>query len=510
MNKLVNQNLTLMKKIIYTLILISLTLLLKAQVVPSTGLVLGNYPSGGSIGIAANTVDKSAKININQTTPGQTLSIPNPTNLTAEKNIRIRNIGLVAFTITAYGSVLPGTFIQVDWTGSSYSYSSSSSADLTAYVQKRTGNVKFDFTGGSNSLELSSDNGGYAESWYSIAPGSNAFAYGSTSAVILDGTTCTIGITDKLTVLADEGISLSTNPAGYAAKIKSDSLTSFRDFQHPDTSGMYLLRSNIDTISNKIISGATNTFSNISQSSVINLVSNLSAKQNLLNGTGFVKSTAGIISYDNSNYLTVTGSAAGLTSFPILNQNTTGNSSNITATTNNTLISLPSLILPGSQLSGNIAGNSANVTATTNNTLISLPSLILPGSQLSGNIAGNSATASAFETPRTINGITFTGTSNISIPSFGIASPIIATDLSFTATSNNAYHLPTVLSSNKTITIPTGNEGEFLEFYNNETGFVWNISGLVYFSDNTTLLTSLLANTNYMIRKVNGRWRILN
>lgn len=73
--------------------------------------------------------------------------------------------------------------------------------------------------------------------------------------------------------------------------------------------------------------------------------------------------------------------------FPTLNQNTTGTAANITATSNSTLTSLPSLILPGSQVSGNISGNAANITATSNSTLTSLPSLVLPTTQLSGDIS---------------------------------------------------------------------------------------------------------------------------
>jgi hypothetical protein len=49
---------------------------------------------------------------------------------------------------------------------------------------------------------------------------------------------------------------------------------------------------------------------------------------------------------------------------PILNQNTTGTASNITASTNSSLITLSSLSLPGAQVFGNIAGNAANVTGT--------------------------------------------------------------------------------------------------------------------------------------------------
>jgi len=49
---------------------------------------------------------------------------------------------------------------------------------------------------------------------------------------------------------------------------------------------------------------------------------------------------------------------------PTLNQNTTGTAANITATSNSTLTTLSSLILPGSQVIGNIGGSAANVTGT--------------------------------------------------------------------------------------------------------------------------------------------------
>lgn len=53
-----------------------------------------------------------------------------------------------------------------------------------------------------------------------------------------------------------------------------------------------------------------------------------------------------------TNYLAPNGSAAALTGFPTLNQNTTGTASNITATSNSTLTTLSNLSLPYSQLSG--------------------------------------------------------------------------------------------------------------------------------------------------------------
>jgi len=56
----------------------------------------------------------------------------------------------------------------------------------------------------------------------------------------------------------------------------------------------------------------------------------------------------------------------------------TGNASTasqVTATSNSTLVTLSALSLPGSQVTGNISGNAANVTATSNSTLTTLSGL---------------------------------------------------------------------------------------------------------------------------------------
>jgi hypothetical protein len=68
-----------------------------------------------------------------------------------------------------------------------------------------------------------------------------------------------------------------------------------------------------------------------------------------------------------TDYLTPTGSASGLTNFPTLNQNTTGNAAtatsagNITATSNSTLTSLPNLTSVGTITSGTWSGTTIAV-----------------------------------------------------------------------------------------------------------------------------------------------------
>jgi hypothetical protein len=72
-----------------------------------------------------------------------------------------------------------------------------------------------------------------------------------------------------------------------------------------------------------------------------------------------------------TDYITPTGSASGLTNFPILNQNTTGNAATATsATTANTAIT------------------AGNITATSNSTLTSLPNLTSVGIISSGTWSG--------------------------------------------------------------------------------------------------------------------------
>ena len=87
-----------------------------------------------------------------------------------------------------------------------------------------------------------------------------------------------------------------------------------------------------------------------------------------------------------------------------------------------------------------------------------------------------------------------------------------ATDADFTIAANSIKYLPSAtLTANRTLTMPTGSNGDLVEIYNNEAGFVWNLAGgSIYLSNGTTVVTSLLANTNYNIRKVSGKWRILN
>jgi hypothetical protein len=87
-----------------------------------------------------------------------------------------------------------------------------------------------------------------------------------------------------------------------------------------------------------------------------------------------------------------------------------------------------------------------------------------------------------------------------------------ATDANFTATVNSIRHLPDgVLTANRTITIPTGADGDVIKLYNNEDTYVWSLTGAtVYLADRTTVVTQLLYNVPTIMQKINGLWIIEN
>lgn len=87
----------------------------------------------------------------------------------------------------------------------------------------------------------------------------------------------------------------------------------------------------------------------------------------------------------------------------------------------------------------------------------------------------------------------------------------IGTDANITAVAGTAYNLPAAtLTTNKTIDMTNVNtDGDYVEFFNNETGFIWSFIGqTVYDSDGSTVVTELLANGNSVVRRVNGKLMI--
>jgi hypothetical protein len=82
---------------------------------------IANLPTGGVIGAATTTVDVASSFNISQTTAGQVLTLPNPTNIDSGRVVFITNSGTAGFTI-AGNLVNSGNTVTGLWTGSTWSF----------------------------------------------------------------------------------------------------------------------------------------------------------------------------------------------------------------------------------------------------------------------------------------------------------------------------------------------------------------------------------------------------
>jgi hypothetical protein len=151
-----------------------------------------------------------------------------------------------------------------------------------------------------------------------------------------------------------------------------------------------------------------------------------------------------------TDYLAPTGSAASLTNFPTLNQNTTGNAAtattagNITATTNTTLISLSNLATVGTITSGvwsgtavaiakggtglTSAGNNGQVLTSTGSgtlTWTTIDASTLSGTTLNSTITGSSLTSVGTIASLTTGAITNSGKVIVGASSAASASAVL-------------------------------------------------------------------------------------
>lgn len=81
--------------------------------------VLGDFPTGGAIGAAA-VVDGASSASVAQTTAGQTLTIPSPTNTTVGRLFYVLNVGTASFFMLGR-TVGAGEHLAVAWNGTAWS-----------------------------------------------------------------------------------------------------------------------------------------------------------------------------------------------------------------------------------------------------------------------------------------------------------------------------------------------------------------------------------------------------
>jgi hypothetical protein len=87
---------------------------------PGNFVEVADLAGGGPIGGAADTVDVAGQALVNQTTAGQTLTLPDPTDVTAGRRFTVSNVGTVTFTILGV-ALLAGRSRDFVWTGEAWS-----------------------------------------------------------------------------------------------------------------------------------------------------------------------------------------------------------------------------------------------------------------------------------------------------------------------------------------------------------------------------------------------------
>lgn len=89
----------------------------------ATGLPVADKPSGGAVSPA--DFSNASTWNFQQTTAGQTISVPDMSPATSAKNIVVRHIGSASFSLSATGvsslTINPGEMYLMQWNGASYS-----------------------------------------------------------------------------------------------------------------------------------------------------------------------------------------------------------------------------------------------------------------------------------------------------------------------------------------------------------------------------------------------------
>lgn len=83
-------------------------------------LPVANLSGGGAIGTAAATVDLYSSFDVNQTTAGQTISLPTPALATTGLEVSVSNVGSQSFTMLS-ATVAAGASLRAKWTGAAWS-----------------------------------------------------------------------------------------------------------------------------------------------------------------------------------------------------------------------------------------------------------------------------------------------------------------------------------------------------------------------------------------------------
>jgi parallel beta-helix repeat protein len=193
-------------------------------------LPVSNDTDGGALGgglTAALSVDIYTSFTVNQTTTGQTITIPSPTNTAAGRVIYIANIGSASFGLL--GSALNnGSTATLLWNGTAWTFAG---ADGTSINNQKTAAQNGDFwiQSGGSSTGIGRADGGFQSTSFDTAS-ATALNFGTTNAtniaighnagtLAIDGTNFDLSTAGVITLAGGQTKDITTANASTAAGI---------------------------------------------------------------------------------------------------------------------------------------------------------------------------------------------------------------------------------------------------------------------------------------------------
>jgi hypothetical protein len=287
---------------------------------------IANLPTGGNIGTAAATVDILSSFNVNQTTVGQTITLPNPTStLNLGRMALINNIGTTSFNLLG-APLNPGQSRQAIWNGSAWSVVGNGvnptpiSALVAATATNTINNANFaqnwqwNTLGANNALTLSSSDTAQTGSLLNVTSGStSAFTNGGArfafsgnytgsglnveSSATTAGTTLRVNGSNQTGIGANFGFNSLTSGNGMYVGSSSAALNTNNGILHVQNSGASTngLVFKVDANSSNLSTLAVGANGNVG----ININPTAQAKLDVVQQTG--NATARFTNYGNPN-----------------------------------------------------------------------------------------------------------------------------------------------------------------------------------------------------------------
>ena len=529
--------------------------------------VITDKPFGGVIGSSVATVDIYTSINLNQNTPGQTLSLPTPTNPAAGRILQVNNIGTTSVTIGSV-TINANKTASFVWNGAVW-------AETTQVISLTTIGISGPATLNSNILNIPN----YT---LPVATGSTLGGVKVGSGLSVDGTGL-ISATNNGTVTS-VGLSLPTEmtvtnspitSSGaltaawasqtakkfFAAPNAADGTPTFRTIDATDiptlnqnttgsaasftgslvgdvtgTQGATVVGkingASLAALATGILKNTTATgvptiavaadFPTLNQNTTGtaasaasftgSLVGDVTGSQGAtvvgkINGTSLAGLTTGIlknttttgvptIAVAGTDYLTPTGSAASLTNFPTLNQNTTGTAASAASFTGSLAGDVTGS--QGATVVGKINGASLAALATgilKNTTATGVPTIAVAADFpiLNQNTTGTAASAASF-TGSLVGDVTGTQGATVVGKINGASLAALTTGILKNTTTTG---VPTIAVAGTDYLTPTGSAASLTNFptlNQNTTGTAANVTGTVAAANGGTGLSSITTN----------------